>query len=232
MNTATKCLFGGALVAAGLATHEAHAQEFVFIDTTASAHIDFGAGGVGEEFSGPGPWGLFSYFLQWPLFTSAIAAGNSTSIETQALSHYWPPAEVSVDSHFTVISNTFATLSYNINEFDNYADGDLEFTDLTTGTVLLSVSDNAGSQVFELLAEHEYRLSMSATQFGSANLTIDPPACLADFAEPFGQLNFFDVSAFLSLFNDEDPTADLNEDGRWNFFDVSAFINAFTAGCP
>lgn len=45
------------------------------------------------------------------------------------------------------------------------------------------------------------------------------------------ELNFFDVSAFLTAFNDLDPIADFNDDGDFNFFDVSAFIAAFNLGC-
>jgi len=54
----------------------------------------------------------------------------------------------------------------------------------------------------------------------------------ADLAEPFGQLNFFDVSAFLSAFSAQDGSGDINNDGIYNFFDVSAFLAAFNAGCP
>ena len=54
----------------------------------------------------------------------------------------------------------------------------------------------------------------------------------ADLAEPFGELNFFDVSAFLSAFNSGDSSADFNNDGSFDFFDVSAFLAQFNAGCP
>lgn len=54
----------------------------------------------------------------------------------------------------------------------------------------------------------------------------------ADFAAPFGELSFFDVSAFLSAFNATDASADLNGDAEWNFFDVSQFLSAYSAGCP
>lgn len=54
----------------------------------------------------------------------------------------------------------------------------------------------------------------------------------ADLAEPFGQLDFFDVSAFLSAFSAGDPAADLNNDGKFNFFDISGFLSVFNAGCP
>lgn len=45
-------------------------------------------------------------------------------------------------------------------------------------------------------------------------------------------VNFFDISEFLGLFNDADPSVDFNDDGRFNFFDVSTFLTAFNQGCP
>lgn len=56
------------------------------------------------------------------------------------------------------------------------------------------------------------------------------PVCPADMNAD-GALNFFDVSAFLNLYNDQNPEADFNGDGILNFFDVSAFVNAYNQGC-
>lgn len=57
--------------------------------------------------------------------------------------------------------------------------------------------------------------------------------CAADLAAPFGELNFFDVAAFLDLYAAQDPAADLSAPfGVWNFFDVSAFLDAYNSGCP
>lgn len=60
-----------------------------------------------------------------------------------------------------------------------------------------------------------------------------PPAagCEADLNGD-GQLDFFDVSTFLSAFNAMDDLADFTGDGSFDFFDVSAFLSAFNAGCP
>ena len=55
--------------------------------------------------------------------------------------------------------------------------------------------------------------------------------CPADMTGD-GELNFFDVSVFLTFFQFNDPIADFNGDGELNFFDVSAFLSAFAAGCP
>lgn len=55
---------------------------------------------------------------------------------------------------------------------------------------------------------------------------------VADFAEPFGALNFFDISAFLTAFSAGDSAADINGDGSHNFFDISDFLGIFGEGCP
>ena len=55
----------------------------------------------------------------------------------------------------------------------------------------------------------------------------------ADFAAPFGTLNFFDIAAYIAAFNTGDPAADLAAPfGNLNFFDISAYIGIFNAGCP
>jgi len=61
--------------------------------------------------------------------------------------------------------------------------------------------------------------------------TIVAYACQADLTRD-GSLNFFDISAFLTLFIQEHPQGDMSGDGNFNFFDVAAFLAAFAAGCP
>ena len=47
-----------------------------------------------------------------------------------------------------------------------------------------------------------------------------------------GNLDFFDISAFIAAYNSMDPRADFTGDGMFNFFDVSAYIAQYNAGCP
>ncbi len=61
--------------------------------------------------------------------------------------------------------------------------------------------------------------------------SLGKPICDPDINQD-NQLNFFDVSAFLSAFAGSDPIADFNNDLEFNFFDISEFLSAFTAGCP
>jgi len=67
----------------------------------------------------------------------------------------------------------------------------------------------------------------------TGDVTASAAGCnAADLAEPFGNLNFFDVSAFLTAFSASDSAADLNGDGSFNFFDVSDYLTLFAEGCP
>ncbi|MEZ6243364.1 MAG: GC-type dockerin domain-anchored protein [Phycisphaerales bacterium] len=55
----------------------------------------------------------------------------------------------------------------------------------------------------------------------------------ADIAEPFGQLDFSDVVAFLTAFSQGLPIADYAEPfGQFDFSDVVAFLSEFAEGCP
>jgi len=60
---------------------------------------------------------------------------------------------------------------------------------------------------------------------------VEDSPCIADLTGD-GTLNFFDVSAFLTAFNSQDPIADFTGDGLFNFFDVSSFLTSFSDGCP
>jgi hypothetical protein len=58
------------------------------------------------------------------------------------------------------------------------------------------------------------------------------PVCAADLTGE-GDLNFFDISTYITLFNAGDPAADFAAPfGTLNFFDISAYIAEFNAGCP
>jgi|GEM_PF-3664267 len=64
-------------------------------------------------------------------------------------------------------------------------------------------------------------------------VSVDEASCPADLAAPFGVLNFFDLAAYIGLYNAGDPSADLAAPfGSLNFFDVAAYIGLYNAGCP
>lgn len=121
----------------------------------------------------------------------------------------------------------------------------LDFAADGTLYAIIQGFDEVSPNNFEEVSSHLYTidpLTGSATDLGviegdqtwdAVTLVIDDgvESCIADLTGD-GLLNFFDVSAFLNAFANEDPIADFTGDGLYNFFDVSDFLNSFTAGCP
>ncbi len=88
-------------------------------------------------------------------------------------------------------------------------------------------SDTAGVEF--TLSPQSIAIDASITITINANGS--PASCPADLTGD-GNLDFFDVSAFLNAYGNMEPVADFDGNGEYDFFDVSAFLNAFTAGCP
>ena len=57
------------------------------------------------------------------------------------------------------------------------------------------------------------------------------PYCPADLVYD-NALNFFDISAFIKLYQLGDLTVDYNNTGDLNFFDISLFLQMITGDCP
>jgi hypothetical protein len=90
-----------------------------------------------------------------------------------------------------------------------------------------------GEEVCFLMTMHNAGLDECC----SIEICVTAPDCAVGFECPAdcngdGELNFFDVSIFLSEFTNTDDRADINNDGSWDFFDVSIFLNLFAQGCP
>lgn len=96
--------------------------------------------------------------------------------------------------------------------------------------VTTTINLEAGQQVLRFVntsaAGQEYNLN--SFEFTTVGGSCSP----ADIAEGFGQLDFFDVSAFIGLFSSGDLDADLTDDGVLDFFDISQFLTIFAQGCP
>ena len=121
----------------------------------------------------------------------------------------------------------------------------VEISDNNGGSwsTLETVTENAGQWVekrFPVAASNQIKVRFIASDTGSGSIveagvddlrieSIGCPGTPADINGD-GVLDFFDVSAFLTLFGNQDPQADFNGDGIWDFFDVSAFLTAFSAG--
>jgi len=141
--------------------------------------------------------------------------------------------------NFDVFSNEYwqsgVVFQYDTSDFsaydEMYYDGDYELN--SVGSFALSAQFSGSN------------LTVWARNFTGGNCSNHTPAFLiyenavgiqpcnaADLASPNGVLNFFDVSAFLALFNASDPAADFNNDGVINFFDISSFLQIYNSGCP
>jgi len=105
---------------------------------------------------------------------------------------------------------------------------------LPAGVTFADIVSNVDEVSFSTFVPGEFYLQVFF-DFSVDNFTItrtDPAAsCPADLTGE-GDLNFLDVSAFLSAFGSSDPAADFTGEGDFNFLDVSAFLAAFGAGCP
>ena len=100
----------------------------------------------------------------------------------------------------------------------------------TWTTVTTEIELEQGIQVLRFVNDSS---SGEEFNFNSLDFAVSEQQCSAvDIAEPYGQLNFLDVSAFLGMFSSQDPAADLTEDGNFNFLDVSEFLSQFGNGCP
>ena len=168
-----KCLFGGTLLAAGLATQAAQAQTFDFVDTDASAYTT-GAGT--DSFSGPGTWFVESHYSSGG-YGDAEAWGTPMSMGLYAYGFDFRggmTAYAQVNSQFTVSSDVVVTVDWYL------FTGFLSLTDLTNGVVLLSQSaGDVGSLDIPLFAGQLYEYS-SGTAIGYTSVTIIPaPASAA-----------------------------------------------------
>lgn len=99
------------------------------------------------------------------------------------------------------------------------------------------VSVGLWTAIGDFIATTAESSSLELTDFGDgrlhgpSNYSVEEPVCIPDFTGE-GQLNFLDVSAFLSAFGNMDPAADLTGEGNFNFLDVSLFLQLFGQGCP
>tara|TARA_R110000782_G_scaffold12913_2_gene38211 strand:- start:6219 stop:8552 length:2334 start_codon:yes stop_codon:yes gene_type:complete len=122
--------------------------------------------------------------------------------------------------------------------------------DGATWTTLETVTENAGAWVERRFRIADFvtpsdavRVRFVARDEGSGSIVeaaVDdlrieagacaPPTLTADLAPPFGVFNFFDIAAYLGLYNSGDPAADYDANGQLNFFDLSTYLGLFNAG--
>lgn len=240
------CLFGGALMAAGLAAN-VQAQELTIGNSTHNHGVDTGP--IVSAYAGSGNFTLDTV-IGAPFGPSSIEASFETGTSAQV-----------------ILNNTELTGSV-VKEIDSFGyfafntsfipDSDMDIriswdasTDVPTFDRHFKVWKGFGATLFEydeIAGPHAGSITVSLTAGelywvdalyrsihlnggGTFSVSVPQASCVADLTGD-GDLNFFDISLFLSYFSEENPQADLTNDGVWDFFDVSAFLGAFTQGCP
>jgi len=135
---------------------------------------------------------------------------------------------VSIDERFAVVGASFSSEL-------GFGSGSAYVFDVGNGTqhAKLVKSDGEGLDFFGIsVGVRDQVIGVGALgDDGVGSSSVFDFQCPADLSGD-GELNFFDVSAFLELFAEQSPEADFNGDTRFNFFDVSAFLEEFAAGCP
>ena len=64
-----------------------------------------------------------------------------------------------------------------------------------------------------------------------ADVFVVQARCLADLADPAGDLDYLDISAFVMAYNSGDLSVDFDDSGSVDFLDISIFLNAYNTGC-
>ncbi len=97
----------------------------------------------------------------------------------------------------------------------------------------LAIAGMGGVPKFDQRGVGFPRVADGGLDIGAVEFIAPPPCNVADFAVPFGALDFSDVLGFLTAFGSEEAAADLAPPtGAFDFSDVIAFLTAFGAGCP
>jgi len=172
--------------------------------------------------------------------TTLIASGDDATIQNSSLANFPPvvssngwvafrASDVANDSTAIWVGDGESLVK--LIEYDQLIETDLgplalgiDFGGLDGKQVTSGVIDinDAGQVAFSAFLRN-----------GTVGVFVATPVmgCAADLTGE-GDLNFLDVSAFLSAFGAQDPAADFTGEGDFNFLDVSAFLAAFGAGCP
>ena len=172
--------------------------------------------------------------------TTTIASGDNADIQSSSIANFPPVVNSNgwVAFRASDISNDATAIwvgdgesLVKLIEFDQLIDTDLgplamgiDFGGFDGKQVTSGVIDinNAGQVAFSAFLRN-----------GTIGVFVATPVigCAADINGD-GELDFFDISAFLTAFSASDPVADFTGDGGFDFFDISAFLTAFSGGCP
>lgn len=169
----------------------------------------------------------FGYELELVVELGSVFAGQNSGVN-------WNIRFTGIADSNSIDSGTMFSGNGSSNAFNGMSIANLDNADArTNGGIVLNAGitydvDNDGSFDTSAGVDEGYNALLYIGAIPQAN----GPCNLADFATPFGVLDFFDVQAFLQAFSSSNPIADVNNDLVLDFFDVQTFLQAFAAGCP
>ena len=123
---------------------------------------------------------------------------------------------------------TLVELTSDAGQQKRYLDGGSNYLSQSELSVHFGIGTDQSADISILWANGD-RTDLIGVRPG--RYTIRALGCSADLNGD-GMLSFFDVSAFLTLYQQQHPQGDVNGDGLHNFFDVSAFLTGYQGGCP
>jgi hypothetical protein len=240
------CLFGGTLLAAGLSQNST-AEEFLIGQSTHNHGID--PGPIVSAYAGGGNF-ILNTVTGVPFgpssIESAFETGVSASVDLNENGLFGSvEKEVSTFGYFAFMTSFTVDTDMEV-EISWDASPDVPWIDRhfrvwqSLGPTLFEYDVNngphKGTMTLTLNAGQLYWTdalyrSTGDRGAGSFSISVVQTNCQADL-DGDGNLNFIDISNFLSLYSMQDPTADFNTDSAWNFLDVSEFLTEFSAGCP
>ncbi len=173
---------------------------------------------------------------------NGVAAMDSTGARA-SFSTYGPGTFISAPGAAVLTTDRTGTDGYSSGDYTTI-DGTSFASPYAAGVAALVLSVNPAltpDEVQAVLAEtavdrgepgYDTGYGWGFINAGAAVLAVAGSGCAADITGD-GNLNFFDLAAYLDLFNAGDPAADLAPpSGTINFFDLAAYLDAFNAGCP
>ncbi len=170
----------------------------------------------------PGPWNACVFTQEAPGYLSLGTLPELENSEAIDVNESGVIVGLAFDNDFLLPDRAWAFLDGEMHDLNDLLDGQSEFQVLLGATGVNESNDIVG-----------YGLTKSGALAGFLIEGFGKDACVADLAEPFGQLDFSDVAAFLTTFGSSSAEADLAEPfGQFDFSDVTAFLAAFGAGCP
>lgn len=115
--------------------------------------------------------------------------------------------------------------------FRDYADKIKAFDGLPHAPELIGVVTDTQGQTDRLAIREGVLYVSPEGLLTSIDINRDCALCPPDL-DANGDLNFFDISMFLMLFNTQADGSDYDQSGQIDFFDIAAFLADFAVGCP